>query len=57
MWVIIRCMVCLMHRLITDYLYNEHKVAVVSIADHSHFYLPVWREIVKKFGAVDGVQE
>lgn len=43
--------------MIIDYLYNEHKVAVVSIADHSHFYLPVWREIVKKFGAVDGVQE
>lgn len=43
--------------MIIDYLYNEHKVAVVSIADHSHFYLPLWREIVKKFGAVDGVQE
>lgn len=43
--------------LIVDYLYNEHKVAVVSIADHSHFYVPLWREIFKKFGAIDGVKE
>ena len=42
--------------MIVDYLYNEHHLAVVSIADHSHFYLPVWRNMVKKFGAVDGVQ-
>lgn len=41
--------------LLIDYLYNEHQVAVVSIADHSHFYLPLWRNVVKKFGAVDGV--
>lgn len=43
--------------MIIDYLYNEHKVAVVSIADHSHFYLPLWRNVVEKFGAVEGVQE
>jgi len=43
--------------MIIDYLYNEHKVAVVSIADHSHFYIPLWREIFRKFGAIDGVQE
>ncbi|WP_180163003.1 MULTISPECIES: 1-acyl-sn-glycerol-3-phosphate acyltransferase [unclassified Acinetobacter] len=42
---------------IIDYLYNEHKVAVVSIADHSHFYLPGWRGMVKKFGAVQGIQD
>ena len=41
--------------MLIDYLYNEHQVAVVSIADHSHFYLPLWRSVVKKFGAVDGV--
>lgn len=34
--------------MLIDYLYNEHKVAVVSIADHSHFYVPLWREAVKK---------
>lgn len=38
--------------MLIDYLYNEHKVAVVSIADHSHFYVPLWREAVKKFGAI-----
>lgn len=43
--------------LIIDYLYNEHKVAVVSIADHGHFYIPIWRDIYKKFGAIDGTQE
>lgn len=41
--------------MLIDYLYNEHQVVVVSIADHSHFYLPLWRSVVKKFGAVDGV--
>ena len=41
--------------MLIDYLYNEHQVAVVSIADHSHFYLPLWRSVVNKFGAVDGV--
>ena len=41
--------------MLIDYLYNKHQVAVVSIADHSHFYLPLWRSVVKKFGAVDGV--
>ena len=41
--------------MLIDYLYNEHQVAVVSIADHSHFYLPLWRRVVEKFGAVDGV--
>ena len=43
--------------MLIDYLYNEHQVAVVSIADHSHFYLPLWRSVVKKFGAVDGVPD
>ncbi|MGE8560759.1 MAG: lysophospholipid acyltransferase family protein [Acinetobacter sp.] len=43
--------------MVIDYLYNQHKVAVVSIADHSHFYLPIWRTLFKKFGAVDGVKE
>ena len=41
--------------MLIDYLYNEHQVAVFSIADHSHFYLPLRRRVVKKFRAVDGV--
>ncbi|CAB1213266.1 lysophospholipid acyltransferase family protein [Acinetobacter bouvetii] len=43
--------------ILIDYLYNVHKVAVVSIADHGHFYLPLWRTLFKKFGAVDGEKE
>ena len=43
--------------MIIDYLYNEHKVAVVSIADHGHFYIPLWRDLYKKFGAIDGTRE
>ena len=43
--------------MLIDYLYNQHKVAVVSIADHGHFYLPFWRTVFKKFGAVDGEKE
>ncbi|WP_312331277.1 lysophospholipid acyltransferase family protein [Acinetobacter variabilis] len=43
--------------MLIDYLYNQHQVAVVSIADHSHFYVPLWREAVKKFGAIDGIQD
>ena len=33
---------CLMPHVIA-YLYNAHKMAMVSIADHSHFNLPLWR--------------
>lgn len=43
--------------MLIDYLYNQHKVAVVSIADHGHFYLPFWRTVFKKFGAIDGEKE
>ena len=38
--------------ILIDYLFNYHKVAVVSIADHGHFYLPGWRTLFKKFGAM-----
>ena len=40
-----------------DYLFTEHKIAIVSLGDHLHFKVPVWRDLVKKMGAVDGVQE
>ncbi len=56
MSVIIPCTASLICRCSLITLYNEDKVAVVSIADHSHFYVPLWREAVKKFGAVDGIQ-
>lgn len=43
--------------IIIDYLYNQHNIAVVSMADHMHFHVPVWKEVVKRVGGVDGVQE
>ena len=42
--------------ILIDYLFTEHKIAVVSLGDHIHFKIPVWRELVKGMGAVDGVQ-
>jgi hypothetical protein len=35
--------------MLIDYLYNEHQVAVVSIADHSHFYLPTTNFRISSF--------
>ena len=43
--------------ILIDYLFNEHKIAIVSLADHMHFHIPVWKEVVKRVGGVDGVQE
>ncbi|MFW1860069.1 lysophospholipid acyltransferase family protein [Acinetobacter defluvii] len=43
--------------ILIDYLFNEHKVAVVSLADHMHFHIPIWKEVVKRVGGVDGIQE
>ncbi|WP_081405932.1 lysophospholipid acyltransferase family protein [Acinetobacter sp. TGL-Y2] len=40
-----------------DYLFTEHKIAIVSLGDHLHFKVPFWRDLVKKMGAVDGLQE
>lgn len=42
--------------ILIDYLYNEHKIAIVSLADHMHFHIPVWKEMVKRVGGIDGVQ-
>lgn len=43
--------------ILIDYLFTEHKIAVVSLADHMHFHIPIWKEVVKRVGGVDGVQE
>ena len=43
--------------ILIDYLFNEHKIAIVSLADHMHFHIPLWKEVVKRVGGVDGVQE
>lgn len=43
--------------ILIDYLFTEHKIAVVSLADHMHFHIPIWKEMVKRVGGVQGVQE
>lgn len=43
--------------ILIDYLFTEHKIAIVSLGDHVHFKVPVWRNMVKKMGAVQGLQE
>ncbi len=43
--------------ILIDYLFNEHQIAVVSLADHMHFHIPIWKEVVKRVGGVDGIQE
>ncbi len=43
--------------IIIDYLFNQHKIAIVSLGDHLHFKVPLWRNMVKNMGAIDGLQE
>lgn len=43
--------------ILIDYLFTEHKIAIVSLGDHIHFKVPLWRNLVKKMGAVQGLQE
>lgn len=43
--------------ILIDYLFTEHKIAIVSLGDHIHFKVPLWRDMVKKMGAVQGLQE
>ena len=40
-----------------DYLFTEHKIALVSLGDHVHFKLPLWRKLVKGMGGVQGIRE
>lgn len=43
--------------ILIDYLYTEHKIAIVSLGDHVHFKVPVWRKMVEGMGAVEGLRE
>eukprot|EP00735_Rhodelphis_limneticus_P015104 TRINITY_DN9263_c0_g1::TRINITY_DN9263_c0_g1_i1::g.13251::m.13251 TRINITY_DN9263_c0_g1::TRINITY_DN9263_c0_g1_i1::g.13251 ORF type:complete len:468 (+),score=80.33,sp/Q9LW26/Y3684_ARATH/27.84/1e-16,DAGAT/PF03982.8/1e-09,Acyltransferase/PF01553.16/1.8e-06,Zip/PF02535.17/0.13,Peptidase_S49_N/PF08496.5/4.2 TRINITY_DN9263_c0_g1_i1:81-1406(+) len=38
-------------------LYKKRKMFVRGLADHFHFYLPLWANLLKAFGAVDGTRE
>lgn len=43
--------------MLIDYLFTHHKIAIVSLGDHLHFKIPVWRKLVRGMGAVDGTPE
>ena len=43
--------------MLIDYLFTEHKIALVSLADHVHFKVPLWKNLVQGMGGVDGVRE
>ena len=38
-------------------LYEQRGVFVRSLGDHLHFQVPVWRELLMRFGTVDGTRE
>lgn len=43
--------------ILIDYLFTEHKIAIVSLADHIHFQMPVWRKLVKGMGGIEAYKE
>lgn len=38
-------------------LYREANIHLRSLGDHAHWKLPGWRELVARFGAIDGTRE
>jgi 1-acyl-sn-glycerol-3-phosphate acyltransferase len=38
-------------------LYERRGVMVRSLGDHFHFQVPLWRDLLTRFGAVDGTRE
>ncbi len=38
-------------------LYEQKGIVLRGLGDHLHFQLPVWRDLVSAFGAVDGTRE
>lgn len=43
--------------ILIDYLFTEHKIALVSLADHIHFKVPGWRNLVGNMGGIDAYKE
>lgn len=41
--------------ILIDYLLHEHNIAVVTLADHLHFHVPLWRDMVQRIGAIEGI--
>jgi 1-acyl-sn-glycerol-3-phosphate acyltransferase len=38
-------------------LYDRRGVMVRSLGDHLHFQIPLWRDLLERFGTVDGTRE
>ena len=43
--------------LLFAHLYQQKNIFLRSLGDHVHFHVPVWRDWLKKVGAVDGTRE
>lgn len=43
--------------ILIDYLFTVHKIAIVSLADHIHFKVPMWRNLVEGMGGIDAYKE
>lgn len=39
-----------------DHLYRQHGIFLRALGDHAHFSIPVWRDIVTRWGVVDGTR-
>lgn len=37
-------------------LYFDHQIFTYSLGDHAHFQVPVWRDIARRFGLVEGTR-
>jgi 1-acyl-sn-glycerol-3-phosphate acyltransferase len=38
-------------------LYSKRGIVIRSLGDHVHFKIPLWRDLLTKFGVVDGTRE
>lgn len=38
-------------------LWEDHNIFLRTLGDHAHFKLPVWRELMERWGVVDGTPE
>lgn len=38
-------------------LYTQRKITLRSLGDHVHFRVPLWRDVLRRYGVVDGTRE
>jgi 1-acyl-sn-glycerol-3-phosphate acyltransferase len=38
-------------------LYSKRKIVLRSLGDHVHFQVPLWRDVLTRYGVVDGTRE